>query len=159
MAKTEAVTRAMAHNKAPVSLREGSIFVDGYKICDGIKCEFKITPDVWTGRQLGEKTTSSRWLGYSITGSITRRRSTNWLSTVLKKYKDSSVTPELTIQGISSDKGSDFYATVGKKNYTVTLTGVVLTGDLTLLSLDSDGNVAEDVINFNAYGYTDSLSK
>lgn len=153
----ESVRRAMQQNKAPISLREGSIYIDGIKICDNVKAEFKITPDVWTGRQVGEKTQSSRWLGYTVSGSITRRRSTNWLNDVLEKYKKSSVTPELTIQGIMSDEGSDFYATYGK-HLVVTLLGCVLTGDLTLLSLDSGGNVMEDVINFNAYDYTSKLA-
>lgn len=154
----ELVTRAMQHNKAPMSLREGSIYIDGMKICDGVKAEFKLTPDVWTGRQLGEKTQSSRWLGFSITGSITRRRSTNWLAEVAQKYKDSKVTPELTIQGIMSDEGSDFYATTGGKNLVVTLMGCVLTGDLTILALDSGGNIVDDVVNFNAYDYTSKLA-
>lgn len=153
----ELITRAMQHNKSPISLREGAIYVDGIKICDGVKAEFKVTPDVWTGRQLGEKTQSSRWLGYTVTGTITRRRSTNWLNDIVQKYKDSAVTPEITIQGIANDEGSDFYANY-QKHLIVTLIGCVLTGDLTLMSLDSGGNILDDVINFNAYDYSSKLA-
>ncbi len=64
----------MQYNKNPISMREGKMFIDGIEVLDSIKCEIKFTPDVWTGRQLGERTPSSRWLGCEITGTITRRR-------------------------------------------------------------------------------------
>lgn len=66
----------MEYNKNPISLREDKIFIDGIECLDSIKCEIKFTPDVWTGRQLGEITQSSRWLGAAISSTITRRRST-----------------------------------------------------------------------------------
>ena len=46
----------MEYNHAPISLREGHVYLDGVEIADSIKCEIKFTPDVWTGRQLGELT-------------------------------------------------------------------------------------------------------
>ena len=138
----------MTYNKNPISLREGKIFIDGIECVDSVKCEIKFTPDVWTGRQLGERTPSSRWLGASITGSITRRRSTPWLKDAIAKYQRDKSTPEFTIQGIMNDENSDYYESNGYD--TVTCVGCVLTGDLTLTSLDSDGQVLDDVINFNA---------
>lgn len=137
----------MQYNKNPISLREGSVFIDGVQALDCVKCEIKFTPDVWTGRQLGERTPSSRWLGASITGSITRRRSTPFLKEVIKKYLETGITPELTIQGIMDDKGSDYVNDYGSD--TVTITGCVLTGDLPLTALDSEGEVVNDVIGFN----------
>lgn len=138
----------MEYNKNPISLREGHIFIDGVECADSVKCEIKFTPDVWTGKQLGERTPSSRWLGYAITGSITRRRSNNWLREKIKEYKASGATPELTIQGIMDDANSDYYAAHGTD--TVTAVGCVLTGDLPLTALDSGGDVVDDVIAFNA---------
>lgn len=138
----------MEYNKNPISLREGKIFIDGVECLDNVKCEIKFTPDVWTGRQLGERTPSSRWLGASITGTITRRRSTPWLKEAITKYKRTKGTPEFTIQGIMNDENSDFYDSNGPD--TVTCVGCVLTGDLTLVSLDSDGQVLDDAISFNA---------
>nr|UWG90072.1 MAG: tail tube protein [Bacteriophage sp.] len=138
----------MEYNHAPISLREGHVYLDGVEIADSIKCEIKFTPDVWTGRQLGELTPSSRWLGYAITGTITRRRSSKWLEEKLAEYKNSHETPEMTIQGIMDDKNSDFYKTYGTN--TVTCVGCVLTGDLPLTMLDSGGEVVEDAISFNA---------
>jgi len=137
----------MQYNKNPISLREGKAFIDGIEVLDCIKFQIKFTPDVWEGRQLGERTPSSRWLGCKITGTITRRRSTNWLKEAIKKYNKTKGTPELTIQGIMNDENSDFYAAHGAD--IVTCVGCVLTGDLTLIDLDSGGNVVEDAVAFN----------
>lgn len=138
----------MEYNKNPISLREGHIFIDGVECADSVKCNIKFTPEVWTGKQLGERTPSSRWIGYAITGDITRRRSNNWLRVKIKEYKASGATPELTIQGIMDDANSDYYAAHGTD--TVTAVGCVLTGDLPLTALDSGGDVVDDVIAFNA---------
>lgn len=138
----------MEYNKSPMSLREGKIFIDGVECADGVKCTINFTPTVWSGTQLGERTPSSRWFGYTITGSITRRRSNNWLREKIKEYKASGATPELTIQGIMDDTNSDYYRDFGTD--TVTAVGCVLTGDLPLTALDSAGEIVDDVIGFNA---------
>lgn len=46
-----------------------------------------------------------------------------------------------------NDKNSDYYNGYGAD--VVTCSGCVLTGDFTLLSLDSEGEVFEDSITFN----------
>lgn len=138
----------MEYNKNPISLREGRFCLDGVTVLDGVKCEVKVTPDVWTGKQLGERTPSSRWLGAAITGSMTRRRSTPWLKQKIKEYLQSGATPEFTFQGIMDDPDSDYYAANGTD--VITLVGCVLTGDLPLTALDSNGDVVDDVVSFNA---------
>lgn len=138
----------MKYNTSGISLREGKVFIDGLECADNVKCDIHVTPDVWSGKLLGEQTDSSRWLGCKISGSITRRRSTPWLREVILKYKNSKATPEFTIQGISNDENSDYYETYGSE--TITAVGCVLTGDLTLISLDSAGDVLDDNIPFNA---------
>lgn len=137
----------MEYNKNPISLREGKVFIDGVECLDSVNFTIKFTPDVWTGKQLGERSNSSRWLGFSITGTITRRRSNNWLKTKIKEYAASGATPELTIQGIMNDANSDYYAAHGSD--VTTVVGCVLTGDLPLTALDSEGQVVDDAINFN----------
>ena len=116
----------MEYNKNPISLREGKVFIDGVEVLDSVNCTIKFTPDVWTGKQLGERSSSSRWLGYTITGTITRRRSTNWLESKIKQYLKDGGTPELKIQGVMNDENSDYYAKHGSN--VVTCVGVVLTG-------------------------------
>ena len=138
----------MEYNRNPINIREGKVFIDGIEVLDSVKCEIKFTPDVWTGKQLGDRAPSSRWLGYSITGNITRRRSTNWLKQKINEYKQNGGTPELKIQGVMDDENSDYYAKYGSD--VVTCVGVVLTGDLPLTSLDSNGEVVDDNISFNA---------
>lgn len=139
---------SMEYNKSPVSLREGSVFLDGVEVMDCVKCEITVTPDVWTGKQLGERTDSSRWLGAKITGNMTRRRSTPWLKDKITEYLKTGATPEFTITGIMDDKNSDYYKDHGKD--TVTAVGVVLTGDIPLTRLDSAGEIVDDAITFNA---------
>lgn len=139
---------AMKYNKSPISLKEGKVFIDGVECLDSVACTIQFTPDVWTGKTLGEKSNSSRWTGYNITGTLTRRRSTPWLADIIAKYKKNGKTPELTIQGIMNDKASDYYAENG--NYTVTAVGCVLTGALPLTALDSNGDVVDDAVSFNA---------
>jgi hypothetical protein len=139
---------AKTYNKNPISIREGKIYIDGLLVADSVACTINFTPDVWTGRQLGERSPSSRWLGYAITGSITRRRSTNWLKTIITEYKKNGVTPEFKIQGIMDDENSDYYKKYGRD--TVTCVGCVLTGDMPLTRLDSNGDIVDDQISFNA---------
>lgn len=142
----------MQYNKAPISLRDGHVYLDGIEIADSIKCEIKFTPDTWSGRQLGDLTQSTRWLGYAISGTITRRRSTTWLEEKIREYMKTHETPEMTIQGVMDDKNSDYYKKYGSN--IVTCVGCVLTGDLPLTMLDSEGNVVEDAISFNAKDIT-----
>lgn len=139
---------SMEYNKSPISLREGKVFIDGVEVMDSVKCDIKFTPTVWSGSQLGERSNSSRWLGYAIAGSITRRRSTPWLKEKIKEYMKSGRTPELTIQGIMNDENSDYYEQHGSD--TTTAVGCVLTGDLPLTALDGGGEIVDDVIAFSA---------
>ena len=71
---------------------------------------------------------STRWVGATITGSMTRRRTNNWLKTKIKEYQATKATPEFVIQGIMDDANSDYYAAHGSD--VVTCVGCVLTGDL-----------------------------
>ena len=139
---------SMQYNKNAISLREGKVFIDGVEVMDSVTCEIKFTPDIWSGKQLGERTPSTRWLGYTITGSITRRRSTPWLKEMIGKYIESGATPELTIQGVMNDANSDYYEQNGTD--VVTAVGCVLTGDMLLTKLDGNGDVLDDSLSFNA---------
>lgn len=138
----------MKYNHSPIMLTEGIIYMDGVRCFDAVQCEIKFTPDVWEGRLLGEVTPSSRWKGVKITGTITRRRSTPWLEDIVKKYMKDKVTPEFTIQGVMNDKNSDYYQDYGDKITTVV--GCVITGDVNLIKIDTNGDVFEDVVSFNA---------
>lgn len=138
----------MKYHKNPISLRDGKVFIDGVECMDGVECSIKFTPEVWTGKQLGEKASSSRWIGYDITGTLTRRRTTNFYKTIIQKYMDRGETLEFTIQGIMNDPSSEYYSRHG--TISATAIGCVFTGDIALISLDSGGTVVEDSLAFNA---------
>lgn len=136
------------YNERPINIRKGKAFIDGVEVMDSIKCEIKFTPDVWSGKLLGEMTDSRRWLGAAITGNITRRRSTPFYKEKVTEYLRTGRTPEMTIQGIMDDDNSDYYEKYGSD--VVTCVGCVLTGDIPLMSLDSGGQVVEDNVAFGA---------
>jgi hypothetical protein len=90
-----------------------------------------------------------RYVGRDITGTMDEYRSTKWLREVVDSYERDGITPELTIQGIREDKDSDFYSEFGEGEI-VTITGAVLTGDINLIDLDTDGELVKDSISFGA---------
>ncbi len=138
---------SMEYNASPISVKEGKVFLDGIEILDCVTFSIKLTPEVWSGKQIGERTNSSRWLGYSIDVTMTRRRSTSWASDVIKEYIQSGKTPEFTFQGLQLDEASDFYAANGSD--TTTVVGCVPTGAFQLTSLDSGGQVLDDSFTFS----------
>lgn len=51
------------YNNAPINLSEGNIFLDGVKVMDGVACTIKVAISTWTGKQLGERTPSTKVTG------------------------------------------------------------------------------------------------
>ena len=137
-------------NKSPLSAREGKVYIDGTLVADACKFQLVFTPNVWEGKALGDPGTNRRWIGYDITGTIEEWKTTNLWKTKIKEYLDSGKTPELTIQGICDDVNSDYYIANGKVNDTITAMGCVLTGDIPLMDLDTDGEVVKESIKFGA---------
>ncbi len=138
----------MGKNKNRISLREGGVFLDGVKVVDASKLSIKLTPTVAKSRAIGERGSSSRWIGYDIKVDLTKYKSTPWLKDAAMEYIKSGKTPEFTIQGIMDDKNSDYYSEYGSEP--VTVSGCVLTGDLTILELDTDGEYATEAVSFDA---------
>ena len=135
-------------NTNRISLREGSVFLDGNQVMEAVKLEANFTPEVVESRILKERGVSRRWIGYDITGTITEYRTTPWLHDAIKKYTRDGITPVFTITGIQNDKNSEYYEKNG--SIKVTLKDVVLTGDLSLLNLDAEGELLQDEIEFGA---------
>ena len=132
-----------------MSLREGKGFIDGVQILDLLKLELYFTPEVVESRSVGQKGVSRRYIGYDITGNITEYKSTPWIKDIIKKYKKTGETPKLIIQGIQDDPNSDYGKAHGSDKATVV--GVVLTGDLPLIMLDSEGELVQNEVEFGAY--------
>ena len=138
----------MDFNTRPISLRQGKIFIDGIEAADSVSATGAFTPDTWSGKQLGDYSNSTRWLGYNITVTVTRHRSNPYIKEVIKKYQGTHKTPEITIQGIMDDPDSDFFDKYG--NDVCTYVGCVPTGAMPLTALDSNGDVVSDSLTFNA---------
>ena len=96
-------------NTNRISLREGSVFLDGNQVMEAVKLEANFTPEVVESRILKERGVSRRWIGYDITGTITEYRTTPWLLDTIKKYIRDGITPVFTITGIQNDKNSEYY--------------------------------------------------
>ncbi|MCI6698459.1 MAG: phage tail tube protein [Lachnospiraceae bacterium] len=139
----------MAVNKRPLSMRDGTISIDGVEVGNASAYSVNFTPDVWSGRTLKEKGTNRRWIGFDITGSLNTWKMNNRYKEMAKNYKDSGVTPEFTITGTVDDTNSDYYDLIGDRDK-LTLTGVVFTGDLPLIQLDVTSDVAAENVSFGA---------
>lgn len=138
----------MDFNTRPISIRQGKIFIDGVEAADSVSATGTFTPDTWSGKQLGDYSNSTRWLGYNITVALSRHRSNPWIKEVIKKYQGTHKTPEITIQGIMDDRDSDFFDKYG--NDVCTFVGCVPTGAMPLTALDSNGDIVTDSLTFNA---------
>ena len=140
-------SRAMQHNISPISLREAKVFLDGYEVMDGVSVNINVDLETWSGKQLGQRSNSTRWLAVNVSGDITRYATTSWTEGLIKGYLETGKTPEFTITGIVEDTGSDFYANYGKD--VITVVGCVFTGTLPLLKGDVGGDVRTDTLSFN----------
>ena len=131
-------------NRSPLSAREGKVYLDGILIAD--TCKFKVVfkPDVWSGKQLSEPGTNRRWIGYDIEVTIEEWKTTRRYRNMIDSYLKTGRTPELTIQGVQTDKNSDFYEK--NKSETVTCIGCVPTGDMNLIDMDTEGDVVKELL-------------
>lgn len=135
-------------NKSPLSARDGKVYIDGTLVADACKYQVVFTPKVWEGKVLGERGTNRRWIGYDITGTIEQWKTTPSYKKKIMEYIKSGKTPEMTIQGIITDENSDYYNE--NKEETITALGCVMTGDIPLIDLDTDGDVVKESIKFGA---------
>lgn len=135
-------------NKSPLSMREGKVFLDGVEVADSCKLQIIFTPKVWEGKALGDPGTNRRWIGYDITGTIESWKTNNRWEKMVRNYLSNGATPEFKIQGVQDDRNSDYY--VKNKANKITITGCVLTGDINLMDLDTDGEVVKESIKFGA---------
>lgn len=135
-------------NSRPLSARQGKAYIDGVVVCDACKFKVVFKPDVWKGKQLSEQGTNRRWIGYDIEVTLEEWKTTNRYKDMVDKYLKSGVTPELTIQGIQTDKNSDFYDRNGSNK--ITCVGCVPIDDISLSDMDTDGDVVKDSVKFGA---------
>lgn len=135
-------------NKSPLSAREGAVYIDGEKVMDACKFQVIFKPNVWEGKTLSENGTNRRWTGYDIEVVLEQWKTTNLYMKKILEYIKTGATPEFKIQGIQEDKNSDYYDK--NKSLKITLIGCVPKEDISLMDLDTDGDVVKDSIKFGA---------
>lgn len=137
-------------NDSPILLNQGTMYMDGVAIAEGITMQINAHISSWSGKTLNSGKTSTRNTGVTFDGVITERRNTRWARNKIAEIKDKGKTPEFTVQGVLADTGSDYYAKYGSE--TVTAKGCVLTGDIALINFDANSDdVLTDTLNFNIY--------
>lgn len=131
----------------PMLKSEGKLYIDGEQVLDARKVLIKVSINNTESKRLGDRTTSSRTVGYDISVEISQYKSNKFAINIVKKYLDAGLTPKFKVQAMNNDKGSDFFSKYG--NDTITVTGCVPTGDLNLIDLDaSTTDYVEETITF-----------
>lgn len=138
----------MSENIKPLSLVEGKAYIDGIEVMDAAKMTIQFVPKVANYRIVGKKGTHRRWVGYDITGTLEEYKTTNRYEKIVKGYIANGKTPEFTFQGIRTDQDSDYFGAVGSES--VTVIGAVITSEIPLLNIDSDGELVKENITFGA---------
>ena len=139
---------ARAKQTKRMSAREGRAYVNGSEVTSLIKLNAVFTPEISEKRTVGQRSTSAKILGFGITGTITQYKATRWLRNGIKQYLNTGVFPQMDIQATMDDADSDFYEQYGAER--IQLIGVQLSGDLTLIDLDAEGEEVQEEVTFIA---------
>ena len=140
------------YNKRRHLCNEGKVKLDGVTVLDAVKFKVVSTPEVAESRGLGERVKSKRYKGVEHKITLTTYKSTKAYRGAIQKYLDTGETPEFTITGIDEYDHSDYYDTNGHD--TVTCKGCVITSDVPLIDLDTEGDYAKDELELSAYQVT-----
>lgn len=132
----------MGENRHAISLRNGTVTIDGVMVMEASKMTVRYKPEIGSYKSLRDKGTNRRWIGRDIELTIEEYRSTPWLLEKVKEYENNGMTPEMKVQGQREDKDSDYYNIVGIE--TVTCTGCVITSDIPIFDLDTGGDFVKD---------------
>lgn len=135
-------------NASPLLVTSGKVFSNGAQVADAVKFMVKFKPKVWEGKRLSDRGTHRRWTGYDVEVNLVEWKTNRRYKTVINEFLKTGKTPEFTFQGIQEDKNSDFYDENGADE--ITCIGCVPTSDISLLELDTDGDVSKIDVTFGA---------
>ena len=130
-----------------IDCSQGKAILDGEESLDAVSFSVVFTPVTSTTKTLGHKGEDTRWKGYNIKVTLSEYRSKDWIKQAINKYLETGDTPCFTFQGVCTDEHSDYYEEYGGQ--TVTVTGCVPTGDITVLLQDANSDFVQDSVTFN----------
>ena len=130
-----------------IDCSQGRAFLDGEECLDAVSFSIVFSPVTSSTKTLGHTGEDTRWKGHTIKVTLSEYRSTDWIKQAIRNYLENKVTPSFTFQGVCTDEQSDYYKDYGGQ--TVTVTGCVPTGDITVLSHDVKSDFVQDSITFN----------
>lgn len=130
-----------------IDCSQGKAFLDGEECMDAVSFSIVFSPVTSSTKTLGHTGEDTRWKGHTIKVTLSEYRSTDWIKKSIKEYLENKKTPSFTFQGVCTDEQSDYYKEYGGQ--TVTCTGCVPTGDITILTQDVNSDFVQDTINFN----------
>ncbi len=130
-----------------IDCSQGKAFLDGEECMDAVSFSIVFSPVTSSTKTLGHTGEDTRWKGHTIKVTLSEYRSTDWIKQAIRNYLENKVTPSFTFQGVCTDEQSDYYKDYGGQ--TVTVTGCVPTGDITVLSHDVNSDFVQDSITFN----------
>ena len=130
-----------------IDCSQGKAFLDGEECMDAVSFSIVFSPVTSSTKTLGHTGEDTRWKGHTIKVTLSEYRSTDWIKQAIRNYLENKVIPSFTFQGVCTDEQSDYYKDYGGQ--TVTVTGCVPTGDITVLSHDVNSDFVQDSITFN----------
>lgn len=130
-----------------IDCSQGQVFLDGEECMDAVSFSIIFSPITSSTKTLGHTGEDTRWKGHTIKVTLSEYRSKDWIKQAIRNYLEKKITPNFTIQGVCTDEQSDYYKEYGGQ--TVTVTGCVPTGDITVLSHDVNSDFVQDSITFN----------
>lgn len=135
-------------NVKRMSAKEGRAFRGSEEVLSMISLEAVVALETTSKRVIGQRGMTHKVIGYDVTGTITQFKSTAWIRDSIKTYVNTGVFPTFDMQAVMDDPDSDYFENNGSDR--VQFIGVQLTGDLPVVSLDSDGEEIEEEVTFSA---------
>lgn len=133
--------------RSHIDCSQGKAFIDGEECLDATAFSIIFSPITSSTKTLGHTGEDTRWKGYNIRINLTEYRSRPWLKNIIKDFLDNKKTPNFTFQGMCTDEQSDYFHDYGGQ--TVTVTGCVPIGDITILAQDVNSDFVTDSIQFS----------
>ncbi len=130
-----------------IDCSQGKAFLNGEECLDAVSFSIIFTPVTSSTKTLGHTGEDTRWKGYTIRVTLSEYRSKPWIRDAIKDFLENKKTPNFTFQGLCTDEQSDYFEGYGGQ--TVTVTGCVPTGDITVLTQDVNSDFVQDSITFN----------